>query len=58
MGSKIEVVERKTKRVVHVVDCGDKTAEGVERVERGMLINMNTAEFFTRVVTTKPTAKR
>jgi len=35
-----------TREIVHTVDVGNKSESQVERVLRGMLINMNTDEYF------------
>jgi hypothetical protein len=45
----IEVVELATGRVVTTVDVSRKTDAQIERVERGILINMDTDRFCTRV---------
>jgi hypothetical protein len=42
----IEVIEKKTSKVVHRVDVTGKSERLKEQVERGMLINMS-HEFFT-----------
>lgn len=41
----IRVIELATGKVVHVVDVTGKSSSAIERVERGMLINMNTDRF-------------
>ena len=48
MSTVIEVVDGETKKVVHAVDCGDKADRMVEKVERGMSINMD-PRYFTRI---------
>lgn len=47
----IEVVERTTKKVVDTVGKDTPmTGDRADRVERGMLINMDRARFYTRQV--------
>lgn len=46
----IEVVSNTTGEVVHSVDCQGQVEYWAERVERGMLINMNRDEYHTRMV--------
>ena len=46
----IQVVRIRGGEVVHTVDCHGKSERHAERVKRGMLINMNHEEYFTRMV--------
>lgn len=46
----IEVVRNTTGEVVHSVDCHAKPEYLAEKVEMGMLINMNRDEYHTRMV--------
>jgi hypothetical protein len=47
---KIEVVETSTGEVVHALDITGKGDKEVEKITRGMLINMDTDRFHTREV--------
>ena len=38
----IEVVDRKTRAIIHRLDCTGKDWRSVDRIERGMRINMDT----------------
>jgi hypothetical protein len=44
----VEVVEIATGKVIHTVDVTKKTPSQRDRVEEGMLINMNRECYFTR----------
>ena len=46
----IEVVHIETGNVVHRVDCRNRSQSAVDKVEKGMLINMDRDRFFTRQV--------
>lgn len=46
----LEVVEIETDKVVHTVDVRGQSERGVERILRGMLINMDRDRFFVREV--------
>lgn len=44
----VDVVEMKTNKIVHTVDCAGKSETSVDRVEMGMMMNMDRSRFFTR----------
>jgi hypothetical protein len=50
MGTKkkreLRVVEIETKAIVHTLDVTDRSDREVERIELGMLRNMNTEKFY------------
>ncbi len=46
----IEVVAIENGEVVHRVDCHGRDEYSAEKVELGMLINMNREAYFTRMV--------
>lgn len=46
--SALEVVEIETSKVVHTVDVRGQSDRGIERIMRGMLINMDRDRFFVR----------
>lgn len=45
---KLEVVEISTGKVVHAVDVTGQRDRTVERVERGMLVNLDRSRFWVR----------
>jgi hypothetical protein len=45
---KVEVVHIETEEVVKAIECNSERS--AERVERGVLINMNHEDYFTRIV--------
>jgi len=46
----IEVVERRTKKAVHFIDCGEKSLDQILKVERGVNINLNHDDYYTKLV--------
>jgi len=50
---KVQVVDIKFGAVVHSVNCNSERS--AERVEQGMSINLNHAEYFTRIVPNEET---
>ena len=49
MRTVIDVVEIGTGKVIKTVDCGDKSEQQVDKVEMGMLRNMNLERYSTNV---------
>jgi hypothetical protein len=49
MNKYIEVVDYKTKKVIHRMDVSSKSERSVERIEDGLNINLNHDKYFSRV---------
>lgn len=47
---KIEVVSYETGEVVKALDCAGKSESAVDRIERGMNVNLDHERFYTRQV--------
>lgn len=47
----LEVVEYETNEVVETIDLTKHSPRNRDKIERGMNINLNHAEYFTRVTT-------
>lgn len=48
----IEIVDYDTGEVVHRVDVSGKSERAVDKIERGIVRNINTDNYYTRVVNT------
>lgn len=48
--SGVEIVDRKTDEAIEFVDCRGGCRKSCEHVEKGILINLNHADFKTRIV--------
>ena len=46
----VEVIERKTGKVIHFVACRRSDRRSVTKVEEGMRISMNHKDYYTRKV--------
>ena len=46
----LEIVEKSTKEVVERLDVTDSSDSTIDRIERGMNINLNRSEYSTRQV--------
>jgi hypothetical protein len=46
----VEVVEHRTKKVVKFIDCEGKSLDQILKVERGVNINLNHDDYYTRLV--------
>jgi hypothetical protein len=44
----IEVIQKATKKVVKRMDVSSQSERSIDRIERGMSINMNHAEYFAQ----------
>lgn len=49
----IEVVEYDGEKVVHTVDVSERNESSIDRIDRGMNVNLDHTRFFTRVVERK-----
>ena len=45
----LEVRERTTDKVVNRIDVSNESERSIDRIERGMNINMNHADYYTEV---------
>jgi hypothetical protein len=45
---KLEVVEISTGKIVHTIDCGQKSDRSLDTVGRGLMRNMDLERFFVR----------
>lgn len=51
MKKNIEIVEFETGKVVESIDVSNKSFKTIERIERGININLNHNSYYTRVKT-------
>lgn len=49
----VEVLERATKKVIERIDVSDRGESSMDRVERGLNINLNHRDYFTRIAVYK-----
>ena len=47
---KIEIRELKTHKVIKTVDCCDEPERTIEKIDRGININLNHDEYYTAIV--------
>jgi len=50
----VEGIEKKTNKVIEFIDCHGRDAKYIDKVRRGVEINMNNADYKTRLVLPKP----
>lgn len=53
----IEIVDMDTMEVVKRMDVSNKSENTIEKIERGLLRQIRTGDFFTKLITTKTPMK-
>ena len=53
----VEIIEKKTGKVIEFIDCHGRDTRGIDKVRSGVEINMNHADYRTRLVLPEVTPK-